>query len=252
MHIDHVTTHLVGSEWNCDMGELFAVLGSAICGALHITAMNEYRQMWENIPGCCDATNQYFVNARNASLIGIVFAVVSGVVTFLVSIVFFVGKNIERKIKHRLNIIRLALSNGYIVVSVLAIADETLFGRASQTAILEIIAGGLVGMGLLIFGLVKGDQFNTDDPILIFVVVLFFMATLTQVIVGICYLSLQFPEEYCWTNDSGVGDDTMEKGWMPCSTNYCGQLNVNATNTYSNSYGTVTEYCTVDCCYWNA
>lgn len=120
-----------------------------------------------------------------------------------------------------------------------------------MTAATEILIGSVMGLCMLCFGYATKDSKakRSGSIVCCFGLSLFFI--IGQIIACACYIALPAASyKYCWTNDSGVGDDGMKNEYMRCSSDVCAEISSSPTNVYTNSYGTVTEYCKIDCCYW--
>ena len=125
-------------------------------------------------------------------------------------------------------------------------------GQKSKLGAIKVLIGSIMALLMRIFQVMSKDLNENrmiNDHSLPFMCILMF--TTIKIMLSICYLTINLPcFSYCWTNDSGVGDDYMQSHYTHCHSNLCANLNVNATNIITNSQGTLTEYCTVDCCYW--
>ncbi len=259
MQLDNINTHLVNhGSGDCGFGNIFMVFGAVLCGALHITAMLAFTDVWKGIPTCCGAHDDETISqAYHISMAGIFLAVGAGAVTFFVTVASFF-KEFEKKYRFPMNIVKLILNNGYAIISIVVILVQMYdIGQSSKDAAIEILVGSIVSLVMLIFAQVtkKDDEeenlTETNKKRSFYCLALSLLIILGQIIVSICYLYVPVHRNaFCWTNDSGVGDDGMQSGYAQCSSNVCLQLNVAPTNEYSNSYGTMTEYCTADCCYW--
>lgn len=255
MEIDNIAAQLNAAGVDFDFNHLVLAIGAVISGALHITAMDAFTNVWANTPTCCGDVDHRAVNqAADLGNTGIAFAVLSTIVGTIVSIASIFKNKIKKESLQNMNIFKDLLGNTYGVVSIFVMCSEMfVIGQISNDAVTEVLLGSIVALGMLIFKSFKKRAVDeTGGCTAGCCIGLSLLLILAQIISSACYLTLNVNiSDYCWTYGSGLGpDDDEADGYLTCNSNKCLELDPTVTSMYTNKYGTVTEYCNDSCCYW--
>lgn len=231
---------------------------SIIMCSLSISSFATFYTYWLHSPGCCGQRSSSDLGfVKNVLICGTLFTVCVLILGFIKAYIEHFKVKLSSNMNWALIAVNLGLRLGLHVIQIITVSTEGMITQTkSESGMLQALFSVLFFSAKDIAWKAYTSSSEVMEVRFFYFYFLNFIACLAVAIIVIVALakpSLKF-DGLCW---GGIADDCNNcyggtaNGYVACPGNWClNEYNEAPTNTYTNSYGTVSEYCSFDCCYW--